>query len=109
MKPRRRTFSGEDPPGKSGWAKYARRFPERAAIYRSPRWQFEPTRQLEREPDCRVCGAPATHADHLIPLAEGGAPFDASNLGSLCKPCHLEKTQAEYQRKKRTRSERRNR
>jgi 5-methylcytosine-specific restriction endonuclease McrA len=96
--PARRRFFNPDRAPRSNWERYARDHPERAAIYRSPRWQFERTRQLEREPDCRVCGAPATHVDHLVPLAEGGAPFDASNLESLCARHHGPKTLAESHR-----------
>jgi hypothetical protein len=31
--------------------------------------------------------------DHIVPLQDGGAPFDLSNLQSLCRPCHNRKGQ----------------
>ena len=33
--------------------------------------------------------------DHIVPLAEGGAEFDADNLQTLCKTCHDRKTHEE--------------
>jgi len=55
-----------------------------------------------REPWCRTCAAKglrvrATIADHVIPLAEGGADDDA-NLAPTCAACHRTKTQAEAAR-----------
>lgn len=35
---------------------------------------------------------PAKHVDHVVPVARGGAELDASNLQSLCHPCHSRKT-----------------
>lgn len=40
------------------------------------------------------CNAPATDADHVIPLWCGGSNRD-ENLEGLCGPCHLLKTKAE--------------
>lgn len=53
---------------------------------------------LRREPNCRQCGQPATEADHIIPIAEGGATTDISNGQALCEPCHEAKTAADKQR-----------
>lgn len=47
---------------------------------------------LAREPQCRRCPAPATQADHIIPIAEGGSRDDPTNLQGLCGPCHQLKT-----------------
>lgn len=52
---------------------------------------------LAVEPLCRVCASKgrvtaATAADHIIPLAKGGAPYDMSNLQPICDPCHRDKT-----------------
>jgi 5-methylcytosine-specific restriction endonuclease McrA len=41
------------------------------------------------------CGGPAEETDHIRPLSQGGAPYAWSNLQSMCKPCHREKTQGE--------------
>lgn len=38
----------------------------------------------------------ATVADHIVPLAMGGAESDPSNLQSLCPDCHDAKTRAEF-------------
>lgn len=38
---------------------------------------------------CRRCGGPATQADHIIPIADGGA-HDLSNGRALCDQCHDE-------------------
>jgi 5-methylcytosine-specific restriction endonuclease McrA len=26
--------------------------------------------------------------DHIVPLSEGGAPYDRENLRGVCRPCH---------------------
>lgn len=42
---------------------------------------------------CRIggskCKGRATHVDHVIPWAEGGAPFDPRNLRAACHPCNV--------------------
>ena len=47
---------------------------------------------------CRQCGAGARTADHVIPVAEGGAEHDVDNGQALCDRCHKAKTQAEAAR-----------
>ena len=39
--------------------------------------------------------ASATDVDHIVPIADGGAPLDQANLQSLCHECHSRKTIAE--------------
>ena len=39
---------------------------------------------------CRYCGRPATHVDHVVPVARGG-PTHESNLVAACERCNLEK------------------
>lgn len=46
---------------------------------------------LKQEPDCRICGAPATEIDHVHPICRGG-PHEPSNWQPLCRGCHLKKT-----------------
>lgn len=46
---------------------------------------------LNHEPFCRLCGAPATEVDHIVPLRAGGTN-ELSNLQPLCKSCHSRKT-----------------
>lgn len=48
---------------------------------------------LAREPLCRPCRAKgrvteATIADHITPIAKGGAIYDLSNMQPVCAPCH---------------------
>lgn len=44
-----------------------------------------------------TCARVATQADHVVPLAEGGA-HDPANGQAICDPCHDRKIQAEAQR-----------
>jgi len=60
-------------------------------------WRRVRAHQLRREPLCRVCGALAKEVDHVIRRREGGSDH-ASNLESLCKPCHSRKTHGELMR-----------
>lgn len=36
----------------------------------------------------------AVEVDHIVPLHKGGAELDASNCRPLCKPCHVDVTNA---------------
>lgn len=54
---------------------------------------------LRRDPLCVRCLAlgraePSTDADHVVPLARGGAD-DPSNMQGLCHSCHSRKTARE--------------
>ena len=44
------------------------------------------------------CIGRATHADHLTPVAEGGAEYDLDNGQAACEPCHKVKSLAEATR-----------
>ena len=45
---------------------------------------------------CRACGkAGRLEVDHVVPLHSGGAPWELSNLQTLCEKCHWEKTAGE--------------
>lgn len=57
-------------------------------------WQARRARVLAEEPLCRLCGAPATEVDHIVPLRHGGT-HDRANLRALCKPCHSRRTHAD--------------
>ena len=46
---------------------------------------------LAQQPECALCGAPATDVDHIVPKRWGGTD-DADNLQPLCKACHKRKT-----------------
>lgn len=45
---------------------------------------------------CVKCGrAGRLECDHIIPLSKGGEVYSASNLQSMCRSCHFEKTRSE--------------
>ncbi len=74
------------------WAQPSRRNTE---LTSKERHTFR-ARVLARDTICRACGtAPATQADHITPVALGGARTDLTNGQGLCAPCHDAKTRAE--------------
>ena len=65
-------------------------------------WRRIRSRQLKAEPLCRHCAedgrtTAATLVDHVVPLDAGGT-HETSNLQSLCRSCHAQKTLAEHPR-----------
>ncbi|WP_071929098.1 HNH endonuclease signature motif containing protein [Nocardia mangyaensis] len=44
------------------------------------------------------CIGTATHADHVTPIAEGGATDELANGQAACRPCHSKKSSAEGHR-----------
>ena len=44
---------------------------------------------------CSVCNAYAREVDHIVPLENGGPPYDPENLQVLCRDCHKAKTREE--------------
>ena len=46
-------------------------------------------------PGCRLL---SVEVDHIVPLAEGGERYAWSNLQSLCRPHHAEKTNIDARR-----------
>ena len=95
MTARRRSFNPDGSQGSSNWARYTAKHPERQALYKSHAWTWARHQQLERKPNCRICGEPATAVDHVIPISQGGAELDADNLQSLCRRHHNSKTTSE--------------
>lgn len=61
-------------------------------IYHSKRWKI--TRQVVLTRDdrrCTNCGrAGKLEVHHIVPLSQGGAPYDLDNLRSLCRDCHFD-------------------
>lgn len=52
-------------------------------------WQRLRLAVLERDGHrCHWCGKPATQADHLVPLARGGARLDPENVVASCGHCN---------------------
>ena len=67
------------------------------ACYSSRRWRrlrdWVFTRDRWR---CRACGkAGRLECDHVRPIQQGGAQWDAANLQALCRGCHFAKTYRE--------------
>ena len=62
---------------------------------KSSSWVFARTQQLQREPNCRVCGEKANAVDHIVAISQGGAELDPVNLQSLCRRHHNTKTTSE--------------
>lgn len=50
---------------------------------------------------CVVCGKidNANHADHVVPIAQGGERYDVGNGQTLCVVCHGRKTRQEQSQK----------
>jgi len=65
--------------------------------------------QLRNFPYCQICHekgrlSEAEEVDHIVPIAEGGEPYDPNNLQSLCKRCHVIKTSEENRQRKKSSS-----
>ncbi len=64
-------------------------------LQNNKRWRIVRMRVLRRNPRCVVCGGPATIADHIVAVEDGGALYDETNLQSMCASCHSRKTNRE--------------
>jgi 5-methylcytosine-specific restriction protein A len=69
-------------------------------IYNSTRWRKLRIVVLNEEPLCKTCKsngqvAAAQVVDHIIPINQGGDPFERSNLQGLCHVCHNAKSARE--------------
>jgi 5-methylcytosine-specific restriction endonuclease McrA len=65
-------------------------------IYSTKRWSNTRRAVLFAQPLCACgCGRIATDVDHIIPLSEGGDPWDRANLQGLAAACHSAKTRTE--------------
>ena len=64
------------------------------------RWQYTRRRALNRDGwRCRKCGRPGRlEVHHIVPLHQGGAGYDLSNLETLCRGCHIAITAADNRR-----------
>ena len=63
------------------------------AVYQSLEWMVVRKHAIERDGHaCVNCGGTSAsrtlEVDHVVPLSAGGAPFDLSNLRTLCRHCH---------------------
>ena len=75
---------------RAGWARKSPAMAARSSFYRSANWKQRAARQLREFPNCAVCGAPATQADHITEMGLGGDPDGP--LQSLCSEHHRIKT-----------------
>ena len=45
---------------------------------------------------CVNCGGPGRlEADHIVPMEKGGDFYDLANIQTLCRVCHIRKTEGE--------------
>jgi len=74
----------------------ARRWPYSTALWR---YQVAPRVLLRDGYRCQIrlpgCLGRASSADHIVELADGGAPFDLRNLQAACMHCNLAKSHRE--------------
>ena len=63
----------------------------------SKRWQWLRLRVFARDGwRCVDCGrAGRLECDHIVPMRKGGDAFDLSNLQTLCRGCHIDKSAQE--------------
>lgn len=64
--------------------------------YNTRQWGRLRLAKLARDPLCvlrhdRCCGM-ASQVDHVVPVRDGGHPWDWANLQSVCQSCHSQKT-----------------
>jgi 5-methylcytosine-specific restriction endonuclease McrA len=71
----------------SNWGRYK---PKHADVYKTGIWQRLRARVLREEPVCAEegCQERSTSVDHVVSLADGGAPYDRANLRGMCYPHH---------------------
>ncbi len=77
-----------------------RGFDAEVGFYQSQQWRTVRAAFLREHPLCCACGAKgllvaAKVVDHVVPIKDGGARFDAGNLQPLCVSCHNRKTATE--------------
>jgi 5-methylcytosine-specific restriction endonuclease McrA len=49
---------------------------------------FRRASQKVRGLPCHWCGRPSTELDHVVAIADGGAPYDTANLVPACRACN---------------------
>lgn len=75
-------------------------------VYQGKRWKAVRQLVLSRDEFCCVeCMkngfvVAASVVDHILPINEGGAIYEMSNLQSLCSTCHNSKSGGEAHKKK---------
>jgi 5-methylcytosine-specific restriction enzyme A len=74
------------------------------SIYNTARWQRTRAFIIQRDPLCMIAKLcverfgvrlPSKDADHIVPIRQGGDPWDPENLQGACHECHAHKTALE--------------
>ena len=67
---------------------------ERQLIYCTRRWQALRVRVIQRDRGrcckCEKVGG-SIEVHHIVPIRNGGDPWNLANLQSLCRLCHIKK------------------
>lgn len=68
-------------------------------VYRNAAWGRARRLVLARDGGrCQIqgdgCTGDASHVDHVVPLSEGGEPYDPANLRAACRTCNLKLNRA---------------
>lgn len=66
-------------------------------FYRTQRWIETRKKKLHINPFCEECQRNGTMVvgkivDHIVPIKQGGEPYDLDNLQTLCWSCHSRKS-----------------
>ena len=82
---------------------YDKHRPERHKFYNSSEWKKLRDYVRRKNPLCAECLrngiiTEGDLVDHIVPIEEGGAKLDISNLQVLCNSCHNKKHGAEKSR-----------
>lgn len=78
---------------------------DNSAFYNSRTWRKLRKFVLDKNPLCVECERKglvtvASVGDHIIPINQGGAPLDETNIQPLCKKCHDSKSGREGKKTK---------
>jgi len=78
---------------------------DNSAFYNSRAWRRFRAGYLMENPLCHECQkmklvVPATVADHIIPIADGGERWDPANIQALCASHHNSKSGREGGKKR---------
>ena len=66
-------------------------------FYKTALWRTTREKKLNMNPFCEECLKSEKYikgkiVDHIVPIKQGGAPYDLENLQTLCWSCHSRKS-----------------
>ena len=66
--------------------------PSRKSPHYTRRWRRLRLQIFDRDGyRCRKCGKPGRlEAHHIVPVTQGGLPFEQDNILTYCRGCHIE-------------------